>query len=126
MARLASGDPRAGSGLELSVIAVTVLGGAALSGGRGTMAGTALGMLVFGVINASLTFLHVPGAYQSLVSGGILIIAVVTTSAADLRSARASGARGTRELLTATLDPLRRFRSPSSAAGTPPDGSPHD
>ena len=110
MARLGSGDPRSGSGLELTVIAVIVLGGAALSGGRGTMAGSALGVLVFGVISASLTFLHVPGAYQSLVSGGILIVAVVITAAADLRAGRAIGIRGENGLLATTFGSLLRRR----------------
>ncbi|MHA3704645.1 ABC transporter permease [Jatrophihabitans sp. YIM 134969] len=88
MSRLAAGDPRSGVGLELTTIAVTVLGGAALAGGRGTMVGAFLGTVLFGVISASLTFLQVPGAYQSLVSGGILIFAVIATAVADLRSGR--------------------------------------
>ncbi|MDQ1103608.1 ABC transporter permease [Nocardioides zeae] len=94
MARLAAGDPRSGAGLELSVVAVTVLGGAALAGGRGTMIGTLLAVLLFGVINASLTFLQVPGAYQSLVTGGILVFAVTVTAAADLRAGRTVGRGG--------------------------------
>ncbi|MCW2766067.1 MAG: Ribose transport system permease protein/putative xylitol transport system permease protein [Nocardioides sp.] len=94
MSRLAAGDPRSGEGLELSVIAVTVLGGAALAGGRGSMVGTFLGVLVFGVINASLTFLQVPGAYQSLVTGGILIFAVTVTAVADLRAGRVATTQG--------------------------------
>lgn len=88
-ARLAAGDPRSGVGMELQVVAVTVLGGAALAGGRGAMLGTFLGVVLFGVINSSLTFLQVPGAYQSMVTGGILIFAVVVTAAADLRAAQA-------------------------------------
>ena len=94
MSRLAAGDPRSGQGLELSVIAVTVLGGAALAGGRGTMIGTFLGVLVFGVISASLTFLQVPGAYQSLVTGGILIFAVTVTAVTDLQSGRVATGQG--------------------------------
>ncbi|KQS66758.1 ABC transporter permease [Modestobacter sp. Leaf380] len=122
MARLASGDPRAGSGLELAVIAVTVLGGAALSGGRGTMVGTVLGVLVFGVISASLTFLQVPGAYQELVSGGILILAVTVTAAADARVARGRGAgraSAVRSAVRASTDPL--LRRPSRRDADPPD-----
>jgi ribose/xylose/arabinose/galactoside ABC-type transport system permease subunit len=94
MSRLAAGDPRSGAGLELSVIAVTVLGGAALAGGRGFMIGTFLAVLVFGVINASLTFLQVPGAYQSLVTGGILVFAVTVTAIADLRAGRVATGPG--------------------------------
>lgn len=93
MARLASGDPRSGAGLELAVIAAAVLGGAALSGGRGTMVGSALGVLVLGTVTAALTFLQVPGTYQSLVSGGILILAVVITAVADTRATKARGQR---------------------------------
>ena len=122
MARLASGDPRSGSGLELSVIAVTVLGGAALAGGRGTMIGSFLGVLVFGVVSASLTFLQVPGAYQALVSGGILIIAVTITAAADLRAARARGQRGggaLRSVAQGLAGPLVR-RPSRTAAGRDP------
>lgn len=103
MARLAAGDPRAGAGLELSVIAVTVLGGAALAGGRGTMVGTFLAVVVFGVINASLTFLQVPGAYQSLVTGGILIFAVTVTAVADLRAGRVSTGDGRAASLGAAI-----------------------
>lgn len=108
MARLASGDPRSGSGLELSVIAVTVLGGAALAGGRGTMIGTFLGVLVFGVISAALVFLQVPGAYQSLVSGGILIVAVTLTAVADTQATKTSSGRG----LSAIGGSLRRQLAP--------------
>jgi ribose/xylose/arabinose/galactoside ABC-type transport system permease subunit len=85
MARLGAGDPNSGTGLELATVAVTVLGGTALIGGKGTMLGTFLGALLFGTVTASLTFLQVAGAYQSLVSGGILIFAVIATAIADLR-----------------------------------------
>lgn len=85
MARLAAGDPTGGSGLELTVIAAAVLGGASLSGGKGTMIGTALGVLTFGVINSSLTFLNLGGSYQSLVSGGVLIFAVSITAVSEHR-----------------------------------------
>ncbi|WP_196073475.1 ABC transporter permease [Nakamurella alba] len=110
MARLSSGDPRSGIGLELSVIAATVLGGAALAGGRGTMVGTFFGALVFGVVGASLTFLRVPGAYQSLVSGGILVFAVLATALADRY--RESGRRFAR----------RAAATPSSVTGAAPPG----
>jgi ribose/xylose/arabinose/galactoside ABC-type transport system permease subunit len=110
MARLGAGDPNSGAGLELSTIAVTVLGGAALAGGRGTMIGTFLGTMVFGTVSASLTFLQVAGAYQSLVSGGILIFAVVATAVADLRSGRVrSGGLG--DALSGVLSNLVTRRS---------------
>jgi ribose/xylose/arabinose/galactoside ABC-type transport system permease subunit len=91
MSRLAAGDPRGGAGLELQAIAAIVLGGAALAGGRGSIIGSTLGVLVFGVVNVSLTFLNIAGAWQQLVSGGILVAAVTLTAAADMYSARRSG-----------------------------------
>jgi ribose/xylose/arabinose/galactoside ABC-type transport system permease subunit len=91
LARLAAGDPRGGAGLELQAIAAIVLGGAALAGGRGSIIGSLLGVIVFGVVNASLTFLNIAGAWQQLVSGGILVAAVTLTAAADIYSARRSG-----------------------------------
>lgn len=120
MARLSAGDPRSGAGLELTTIAVTVLGGAALAGGRGTMIGAFLGTVLFGVISASLTFLQVPGAYQALVSGGILIFAVVATAIADLRSGRVRTTGGRAEAFGAALTGLVT-RRPSG----PPPAAPH-
>ena len=91
MSRLAAGDPRGGAGLELQAIAAIVLGGAALAGGRGSILGSTLGVLVFGVVTVSLTFLDIAGAWQQLVSGGILVAAVTLTAAADMYSARRTG-----------------------------------
>lgn len=51
-----SGNPSFGLGLELDAIAVVVIGGTLLSGGRGHLAGTFLGLLIFGVIQAALIF----------------------------------------------------------------------
>ncbi|GAA0292561.1 ABC transporter permease [Kineococcus aurantiacus] len=110
MARIASGDPRAGSGLELAVIAVVVLGGATLAGGRGTVTGTFAGVLVLGVVSASLTFLQVPGAFQSLVSGGILVLAVLATAVAERRAGR-TGDTGWSGALRRSLPRLSRSRS---------------
>jgi simple sugar transport system permease protein len=51
-----SGNPSFGLGLELDAIAVVVIGGTLLTGGRGHVAGTLLGLLIFGVIQAALVF----------------------------------------------------------------------
>ena len=53
---MASGNPRLGLGLELDAIAIVVIGGTLLSGGRGHMLGTLLGFLVFGTIQAAILF----------------------------------------------------------------------
>ncbi len=83
--RVGAGDPRGGVGLELITIAAIVLGGASLSGGRGTILGSILGVLVLGVVTSSLTFLDVPDTYDQFVFGAILIAAVTVTAVAELR-----------------------------------------
>ena len=77
LARIGSGDPKAGIGLELQVITAVVLGGATLTGGRGTMFGTFLGVFLLGIISNALQIAGVSSAYAELVFGAILIIAVV-------------------------------------------------
>lgn len=86
--RVGAGDPRGGVGLELMVIAAIVLGGSSLAGGRGSMLGSMLGVIVLGVVTSSLTFLNVPDSYDQLVFGGILIAAVSVTAVAELRRHR--------------------------------------
>ncbi|WP_051751916.1 ABC transporter permease [Streptosporangium amethystogenes] len=86
--RVGAGDPRAGIGLELVVIAAIVLGGASLAGGRGSILGSLLGVLVLGVVTSSLTFLSVPDSYDQFVFGAILIAAVSVTAGADFRRRR--------------------------------------
>ena len=85
MARLGSGDPTAGQGLELQAIAAVVLGGASLAGGRGGMFGTLLGVFLLAEISNSLTLSGVASFYQSMVQGGVLIFAVVLTALLERR-----------------------------------------
>jgi ribose/xylose/arabinose/galactoside ABC-type transport system permease subunit len=85
MARIGSGDPRSGGGLELKAIAAVVLGGATLSGGRGTPIGSFLGVFVLGVVQAALTFLNINDSWSDFVFGGVLIVAVLITAVSDLR-----------------------------------------
>ena len=87
--RAGAGDPNVGAGLELTTIAAIVLGGASLAGGRGTVLGSFLGVLVLGVVTSSLTFLNVPNSYNQFVFGAILIVAVTVTAIAELRRRRA-------------------------------------
>ena len=63
-------------GLELSAIAVVILGGTALSGGQATMIGTLLGALLISMINNGLNLLNVPIFYQELTVGVVLLGAV--------------------------------------------------
>jgi rhamnose transport system permease protein len=66
----------AGLGLELKVIAAVVVGGTAIQGGRGTIAGTALGVLLLGLIGPALTFLGVSPYWERAIQGTIILAAV--------------------------------------------------
>lgn len=66
-----------GFGFELDAIAMSVIGGVSLYGGRGSIIGTALGMLIFGVITSGFTFLRVDAFYQEMIKGLIIVGAVV-------------------------------------------------
>ena len=70
---------QSGMGLmyELDAIAMAVIGGVSLSGGRGSVVGTAIGMLIFGVIISGFTFLRLDAYYQEMIKGGIIVAAVV-------------------------------------------------
>jgi len=70
---------QAGMGVmyELDAIAMAVIGGVSLAGGRGSIVGTVLGALIFGVIISGFTFLRLDAYYQEIVKGGIIIGAVV-------------------------------------------------
>lgn len=65
-----------GLGLELKVIAAVVVGGTAISGGRGTVAGTLLGVVLLGAIGPALTFLGVSAYWERAIQGGIILVAV--------------------------------------------------
>ena len=62
---------------ELDAIAMAVIGGVSLVGGRGSIVGTVIGMLIFGVIISGFTFLRVDAYYQEMIKGGIIVAAVV-------------------------------------------------
>ncbi len=77
-ARTGSGQPISGSdGLELQAITAAVLGGCALQGGKGTIAGALLGVIILGVLNNGMILTSVPTFYQLLARGALLIAAVV-------------------------------------------------
>ncbi len=70
---------QAGMGLayELDAIAMAVIGGVSLAGGRGSIIGTAIGMVIFGVIISGFTFLRLDAYYQEMIKGVIIVAAVV-------------------------------------------------
>jgi L-arabinose transport system permease protein len=75
--RITSGQPNAAEGFELNVISACVLGGVSLMGGRATMSGVAIGVLIMGTAENVMNLLNVSAFYQYLVRGTILLIAVL-------------------------------------------------
>jgi rhamnose transport system permease protein len=66
----------AGIGLEMKVIAAVVVGGTAITGGRGTVAGTVLGVVLLSAIGPALTFLGVSAYWERALQGAIILAAV--------------------------------------------------
>jgi ribose transport system permease protein len=69
-----SGD---GTGYELSVIAAAVVGGASLSGGKGSALGAVLGALIIQMISTGMVILNIDQEYSSIVIGTVVIVAVL-------------------------------------------------
>jgi len=81
VSRLGSAVPVTGTGYELRAIAVVVIGGASLFGGRGSTLGCILGAILLSIISNALNTLHVSYFYQGIVLGTIIIVsAIISTS----------------------------------------------
>jgi ribose/xylose/arabinose/galactoside ABC-type transport system permease subunit len=80
--RLGTGYPNAGVGYELDAIVAVVLGGTALAGGRGTIAGTIAAVLVLGVTSNLLNLLEVSAFVQMVIKGLIVILAILVNQPA--------------------------------------------
>lgn len=74
---LTVGDPTTAAGLELAVIAAVVIGGASLSGGEGSILGSLVGALIMTVVANGCTKMDLANWVQEIVTGGIIIVAVV-------------------------------------------------
>lgn len=72
---LNAGQPTAGRGFELTVIASVLLGGTSLTGGSGSLLGTLLGVLIIKVIDNAIIILRLNQGWQIIVPGVVLIIA---------------------------------------------------
>jgi len=76
-ARITSGQPNAAQGFELNVISACVLGGVSLLGGRASISGVLVGVLIMGTVQNAMNLLNIDAFYQYLVRGGILLAAVL-------------------------------------------------
>lgn len=76
--RLNSAQPALGQGYELDAIAAAVIGGTSLSGGEGTILGAVIGAFIMSVLTNGLRILSVPQEWQTVITGVIIIVAVLT------------------------------------------------
>lgn len=74
-------ETNSGLGFELKVIAAVVVGGTAITGGRGSLIGTLLGVILLGTIGTVFTFLHVNPAWERAIQGAIILAAVISDTA---------------------------------------------
>jgi rhamnose transport system permease protein len=81
-------DPKSGSGLELKAIAAVVVGGVAISGGRGNFWGVFAGLLLLATIAPALTHLHVEAYWEKAIQGAIILLAVVADGVRGRKAAR--------------------------------------
>jgi rhamnose transport system permease protein len=70
-------DPKSGTGLELKAIAAVVVGGVAISGGRGSLWGVFVGLLLLACVAPALTHLRVEAYWEKAIQGAIILLAVV-------------------------------------------------
>ena len=87
LSRLRQGDPTVAIGTELDVIAAVVIGGASLTGGRGTVFGTLMGAVLLAVLRNGLAIMGVP-AFVQLVFIGAVTVGAVSLDVITQRAAR--------------------------------------
>jgi ribose/xylose/arabinose/galactoside ABC-type transport system permease subunit len=77
LARVNSGQPRAGEGYEMDVITACILGGISVSGGEGRIGGVIIGVLMMGTLTNGMVIMNINEFWQRVVKGFVLILAVV-------------------------------------------------
>ncbi|NUU15998.1 ABC transporter permease [Cellulomonas humilata] len=98
-ARYATIASNAGTGLELQAVAAAVIGGVAIFGGSGTVAGAALGAILLATIDRALPILGIPDFWQQAVVGVLIIGAIVLDRVLALRTARRLRSTGVAEIV---------------------------
>lgn len=78
LSRLGSAQPTIGTGYEMDAIAAVVLGGTSMSGGRGKIYGTLVGVIIIAVLNNGLNIMNVSSYYQDVVKGLVILLAVLS------------------------------------------------
>jgi len=90
--QLTSAGPTAGNSYELTAIAAVVIGGAALTGGRGTVRGTLLGAFVIGFLSDGLVIIGISSYWQTVFTGAVIVFAVLLNAVQYRRRVKPSSA----------------------------------
>ncbi len=88
MARFTSATPTFGQGLEMTAISAAVIGGASLTGGKGTVLGAVLGITLIQLVTSSMTLLNVSAYWQTFIVGLILLAAISLDSLGQMRKGK--------------------------------------
>jgi ribose transport system permease protein len=91
LAFFSTADPNLGTGYELQAIAAAIIGGTALSGGRGTVIGAAIGAVVIAVIGSGITRFGISANYSTFVTGAMILLAVGVDALVRRRQERRRG-----------------------------------
>jgi rhamnose transport system permease protein len=86
--RVATARADSGTGLELEVITAVVLGGTSITGGRGTILGSFVGVLVLGILRNGLSIAGIPSIYQTMLAGALLIVTAIANQWVVQRESR--------------------------------------
>lgn len=116
---LTSAAPQTGAGYELNAIAAVVIGGAALSGGRGNVRGTLVGAFVIGFLSDGLVLVGVSTFWQQVIMGAVIVVAVAIDQAqrhVRRRKAKAVSPGASRPSAGDVSDPLLRDQSSTPVA----------
>ena len=88
--RFATSRYDAGTGLELTVVTIVLLGGVSIFGGRGSVLGVVLAVVIVGCLQEVLTLMTVDAQVQNIITGGLLLVSVILPNTAEgLRRFRA-------------------------------------
>ncbi|MEV0348608.1 ABC transporter permease [Nonomuraea sp. NPDC050680] len=113
---LTSAAPQAGDSFELNAIAAVVIGGAALSGGRGNVRGTLVGALVIGFLADGLVIVGVSTFWQIFIKGTVIIVAVILDQTQQRFQRRGAAASA---VAVATADEAETADDTPVRSGTP-------
>jgi ribose/xylose/arabinose/galactoside ABC-type transport system permease subunit len=80
LGRISSGQPNAGTGFEMDVLTAVVLGGISVAGGKGSVSGAFIGVLIIGVLSNGLSIMGINEYYQQVIKGAVLMAAVIFDS----------------------------------------------